>query len=71
MKNYKSVLKSIITALLGSFQAVAFANESDADDVYVLKDFFVVGSALYKDEVNALKSPTPIIEVPQLSLIHI
>ena len=65
MKNYKSVVKSITTTLLGSFQVVAFANESGADEVYVLNDFVVIGSALYKDEVNALKSPTPIIEVPQ------
>ena len=33
--------------------------------VYTLDDFVVVGSSLYLDEVNALKSSTPILDVPQ------
>ena len=40
------------------------------DDVYVQDQIVVVGTYLYTDQVNALKSPTPIIDVPQsLSII--
>ena len=40
------------------------------DDVYVQDEIVVVGQYLYTDQVNALKAPTPIIDVPQsLSII--
>ncbi|MCH9753018.1 MAG: TonB-dependent siderophore receptor [Alphaproteobacteria bacterium] len=40
------------------------------DDVYVQDQIVVVGTYLYADQVNALKSPTPIIDVPQsLSIV--
>jgi catecholate siderophore receptor len=45
----------------------ALANPADAadDDVYVQDEIVVVGQHLYSDQVNALKTPTPIIDVPQ------
>ncbi len=46
------------------------AAESPDDEVYVQDQIVVVGSYLYADQVNALKSPTPIIDVPQsLSIV--
>lgn len=40
------------------------------EKVYQLEDFVVSGQYLYTDQVNALKTPTPIIDVPQsLSIV--
>lgn len=39
--------------------------ESAGDEVYELEDFVVTEQFLYTDQVNALKTPTPIIDVPQ------
>ncbi len=37
----------------------------EQDDVIRLQDFVVTGEYLYADQVNALKMPTPILDVPQ------
>lgn len=57
---------SALTLLLAAPVAAAQDNEEDQ----VLSSILVTGQYLYTDEVNALKSPTPIIDVPQsLSII--
>ena len=46
----------------------AIAQETEktvSDEVYTLEDFVVVEDSLFMDQVNALKTPTPIIDVPQ------
>ena len=49
-------------------QSAVMAEETEetvSDPVYTLEDFVVVADSLFMDEVNALKTPTPIIDVPQ------
>ena len=59
-----------ISALLSAPISVAQSSEAGADDVSVQDEIVVVGQYLYADQVNALKSPTPVIDVPQsLSII--
>ena len=68
MKNLQKTLlgASALTLLLAA--PVAAAQDNDEDQV--LDSILVTGQYLYTDEVNALKSPTPIIDVPQsLSII--
>ncbi|RIJ27673.1 TonB-dependent receptor [Henriciella algicola] len=68
MKNLQKTLlgASALTLLLAAPVAAAQENEKDQ----VLDSILVTGQYLYTDEVNALKSPTPIIDVPQsLSII--
>ncbi|MHA7899640.1 MAG: TonB-dependent receptor [Henriciella sp.] len=49
--------------------ALALADIPD-DDEYVQDEIVVIGQYLYTDQVNALKSPTPVIDVPQsLSIV--
>jgi catecholate siderophore receptor len=49
---------------------IAQAQTSDEDEVSVQDEIVVVGQYLYTDQINALKAPTPIIDVPQsLSII--
>ncbi|NQY14345.1 MAG: TonB-dependent siderophore receptor [Henriciella sp.] len=49
---------------------IAQAQASDEDEVSVQDEIVVVGQYLYTDQINALKAPTPIIDVPQsLSII--
>lgn len=43
----------------------SFAEEMDEEEVYELGDFVVIADSLYMDQVNALKTPTPVIDVPQ------
>ena len=46
------------------------ANQADDSEVLELEEFVVAGNSLYADQVNALKTPTPVIDVPQsLSII--
>ncbi len=46
------------------------AQSAGDDDVFVQDEIVVVGQFLYTDQVNALRSPTPIIDVPQsLSIV--
>ncbi|MEM7329897.1 MAG: TonB-dependent siderophore receptor [Pseudomonadota bacterium] len=49
---------------------VVSADTPDADAALIQDEIVVVGQYLYTDQVNALKAPTPIIDVPQsLSII--
>lgn len=49
---------------------VAFAQVGDVDDISKQDEIIVTGRYLYSDTVTALKTPTPIINVPQsLSII--
>ncbi len=48
----------------------AYATPDDEDDVSIQEEIVVIGQFLYTDQVNALKSPTPVIDVPQsLSIV--
>lgn len=63
---------SAALALVLAVPAAMAQSPDDAanDDVYVQDQIVVVGTYLYADQVNALKSPTPIIDVPQsLSIV--
>jgi catecholate siderophore receptor len=63
---------SAALALVLAAPAAMAQSPDDAanDDVYVQDQIVVVGTYLYADQVNALKSPTPIIDVPQsLSIV--
>lgn len=61
------------TALLSLFAATgAHAQKvsNASEEVYQLEDFTIKNQYLYSNQVNALKTPTPIIDVPQsLSII--
>ena len=54
----------LTAVLLASYSALPVLSYGD-DEVYELDDYIVSGKVLYTDEVNALKTPTPIIDVPQ------
>ena len=57
---------TMLSMALSSFAAMA----DDADDTLVQNTVEVTGNYLYTDQVNALKTPTPIIDVPQsLSIV--
>lgn len=56
-----------LSATLASLPALA---DTPDDDVLTQDEIVVVGQYLYTDQVNALKSPTPVIDVPQsLSIV--
>lgn len=56
-----------LSALIASPTAMA---EAADDEAYVQDEVVVIGQFLYADQVNALKTPTPIIDVPQsLSIV--
>lgn len=68
MTNFSSHLLSTAALCLALSAPVAMAETPDDDaydDVYVQDEIVVVGHYLYADQVNALKTPTPIIDVPQ------
>lgn len=57
-----------LVALLSLFATTgtqAQTESSDSEEIYRLEDFTVKNQYLYSDQVNALKTPTPIIDVPQ------
>lgn len=53
-----------LSLALSPAMAQSAAGQGD-EAVYNLEDFVVVADSLYMDQVNALKTPTPIIDVPQ------
>ncbi len=55
---------SLAASLLASFSSAQSSVEEDLDFVE-LEPFVAVGQYLYSDQINALKTPTPINEVPQ------
>lgn len=73
MTKYSSHLLSTAALCLALSAPAAMAETPDDeayDDVYVQDEIVVVGHYLYADQVNALKTPTPIIDVPQsLSIV--
>lgn len=73
MTRFSSQLLSTAVLSLVLVAPTAFATPADDladDDVYVQDEIVVVGQHLYADRVNALKTPTPIIDVPQsLSIV--
>ncbi|MEL7033327.1 MAG: TonB-dependent siderophore receptor [Pseudomonadota bacterium] len=70
MTRFQSRLLSAAASLAFLATPVVAADTPDEDDALVQDEIVVVGQYLYTDQVNALKSPTPIIDVPQsLSII--
>lgn len=77
MKSHTESLQSIITlaprvlfatALSGVLIAQAATGQSsdkNGSEVYELDEIVVTSTQLYSDQVNALRTPTPIIDVPQ------
>ncbi|MGB0257407.1 MAG: hypothetical protein ACPGES_02030, partial [Coraliomargarita sp.] len=43
----------------------AAATAESSEEVIALDETIIEGQSLYADQVNALKTPTPIIDVPQ------
>lgn len=58
-----------IPALAIALLAMTFVNELSASEAQpsdsTIEEVVVIGSVLYRDQINALKTPTPIIDVPQ------
>ena len=54
---------SILSAFALSSAVAQEVKEKNSEEVYNLEDFIVVADSLYMDQVNALKTPTPIIDV--------
>lgn len=73
MSRFSSRLFGTAAMSLALTSPIATAQSPDAaepSDSYVQETVVVVGQYLYADQVNALKSPTPVIDVPQsLSII--
>ena len=68
MFSAKSVTISL--SLLCFLSGVAFAQEQADSDQQPLEEVLVSGQYLYSDTVNALRTPTPILDVPQsLSIV--
>ena len=69
MKNLSQKLLAAVS--IGALVATPISVAQDADDEVSVQDaIVVVGQYLYTDQINALKAPTPIIDVPQsLSII--
>jgi len=64
------VTTAMSLVLAGQVAVAETSTEAEQDDTAVQETIVVVGQFLYADQVNALKSPTPIIDVPQsLSII--
>ena len=60
----RQTTNKLTAVLLASSLALPVLSYGD-DEVYELDDYVVTGKVLYTDEVNALKTPTLIIDVPQ------
>ena len=59
----KLLSAAAVSALLAT--PVVSAQGADAEDeVSVQDEIVVVGQFLYTDQINALKAPTPIVDVP-------
>ena len=69
MTRFYSRLLGTAALSMAMMSLPALANPAD-DDVLRQDEIVIVGQFLYTDQVNALKSPTPVIDVPQsLSII--
>jgi len=68
-KNFHELLLGVSLSVLSSSIAVAQSYSRSSENKKV-EEIVVTGKYLFSDQVNALKSPTPIIDVPQsLSII--
>jgi len=68
-KNFHELLLGVSLSVLSSSIAVAQSYSASNENKKV-EEIVVTGKYLFSDQVNALKSPTPIIDVPQsLSII--
>ena len=72
MKSYTKQLKMLPIKLMGcgllclTINPVSsLAQDMQANEVYELDEFVVTDQFLFSDQVNALKTPTPVIDVPQ------
>ncbi len=72
MKTYTKQLKMLPIKLMGCgllFLTInpvsSLAQDMEANEVYELDEFVVTDQFLFSDQVNALKTPTPVIDVPQ------
>ncbi len=67
MPSFPARLLGGVTLSLAMTAPNALAQDTDSEEV---EELVVVGKYLYSDEVNALKTPTPVLDVPQsLSII--
>ena len=63
-------LRPVATALLLSSSATVLSQVDSQNAPNVMEEVIVAGQFLYSDTINALKTPTPILDVPQsLSLM--
>ena len=60
----KYLLSSCAASLCFALSNTAYAQNTDQTDS-LSDEIIVTGQHLYSDQVNALKTPTPIIDVPQ------
>ena len=68
-KNFHELLLGVSLSVLSSSIAVAQSYSGSSENKKV-EEIVVTGKYLFSDQVNALKSPTPIIDVPQsLSIV--
>ena len=72
MKTYTKQLKMLPIKLMAcgilslTINPVSsLAQDMEANEVYELDEFVVTDQFLFSDQVNALKTPTPVIDVPQ------
>ena len=66
-----AALAIIFTTQTISGQNAETSSQADNSEVVELEDFVVRGSSLYTNQITALKTPTPVIDVPQsLSIIN-
>ena len=72
MKTYTKELKMLPIKLVGCGllfltinPAPSLAQDMEENNVYELDEFVVTDQFLFSDQVNALKTPTPVIDVPQ------
>ena len=64
----KFVSMSLASCLMSS---AALAQQADKTQNQVIEEVLVSGQYLYTDTINALKTPTPILDVPQsLSIVY-
>ncbi len=64
MDQHKEVTLLVLASSVVLLNPTA-AEDSAEGEIYELEDFVITQQYLYTDQVNALKTPTPIIDVPQ------
>lgn len=69
-QHWKALLKNAVFAgtLLSAFSlphSILHATEVPNEEAYILDEYVVTNQFLYTDQINALRTPTPIINVPQ------